>query len=240
MNSYLLQCRTIPLIVYVILLLALLWAPQSVRSFSNNNNNTPLSRYSLPPALSAIVPPPPTPLKSIPLPLKLAGGLFLFGTSVKSKDDKVLSKEILKAAEDVLRVDPLISMELGLGIEAGGIFASSSSKNSAVIVEQKKELSLGNDDDGDDNSDNGESESESESELVTIQMHQMIIEFQLNGGNSWAQARVHGIKYGTETNSPVQLISLGVANMDASLNGGWAEVTLPPPSPPTPPIIKII
>ena len=68
------------------------------------------------------------------------------------------------------------------------------------------------------------------------------MEFQLNGGNSWAQARVCGIQkintppdvlngQGQEPDSKdneIQLISLGVANMDASLNGGWAEVKLPP------------
>jgi hypothetical protein len=142
-------------------------------------------------------------LKTIPLPFKLLGGLFLFAGSVKDTDKK-FSNNILQKAEEILRIDPLISMELGLGIEAGGIFASSK----------------------------------------TTQHHYqiMIMEFQLNGGNSWAQARVCGIQKiytppedgnGQEqqpdnNENEIQLISLGVANMDASLNGGWAEVKLPP------------
>ena len=151
---------------------------------------------------------------------------------MKSKADKAFSKEILKAAEDVLRVDPLISMELGLGIEAGGIFASSSSFTNSVVVVAVNENDNGNDNDND--GDKSESKPESESSVTTttttksksttttIKIHQMVMEFQLNGGNAWAQAKVHGIKYG-ET-GPVQLLSLGVANMDASLSGGWAQV----------------
>lgn len=137
---------------------------------------------------------PPAPsLNSIPLPAKLAGGLFLFQTSVKSRD-KELSKEILIQAEDVLRRDPLISMELGTGLEAGGVFSSSSSIKNGV--------------------------------------HQLVMEFQLNGGNSWAQCRCHGVKYvdgDNDRNSQdaVELISLSVSNMDAAFNGGWAEVTIP-------------
>ena len=136
---------------------------------------------------------PPIPvLKSIPLPAKLAGGLFLFQTSVKGRD-KELSKEILTLAEEVLRRDPLIGMELGPGLEAGGIFSSSSSIESGV--------------------------------------HQLVMEFQLNGGNSWAQCRCHGLKYINNDNcnsqDSVELISLSVSNMDAAFNGGWAEVAMP-------------
>ena len=142
-------------------------------------------------------------LKTIPLPFKLLGGLFLFAGSVKDTDKK-FSQNILQKAEEILRIDPLISMELGLGIEAGGIFASSKSTQHHYQI--------------------------------------MIMEFQLNGGNSWAQARVCGIqkintpedgngqeqKSDNDNVNEIQLISLGVANMDASLNGGWAEVKLPP------------
>lgn len=139
------------------------------------------------------------PLNSIPLPAKLAGGLFLFQTSVKGRD-KELSKEILIQAESVLRNDPLISMELGTGLEAGGVFSSSSSID---------------EDEG-------------------IRIHQLVMEFQLNGGNSWAQCRCHGVKYcanesGGDLNSQdtIELISLSVSNMDAAFNGGWAEVLIP-------------
>ena len=133
----------------------------------------------------------PTPdLKSIPLPVKLAGGLFLFQTSVKGRD-KELSKEILIQAEAILRQNPLICMELGTGLEAGGVFSSSSSIEDGV--------------------------------------HQLVMEFQLNGGNSWAQCRCHGLRFSGDNRniSPVELISLSVSNMDAALNGGWVEVTIP-------------
>jgi hypothetical protein len=166
-------------------------------------------------------------LKTIPLPFKLLGGLFLFaGNSVKDSDKK-FSRNILQKAEEILRIDPLISMELGLGIEAGGIFASSISKSTSTSSADAH---------GDNSADTNTAERE-------IQQHHyqiMIMEFQLNGGNSWAQARVCGIQKINDTtdttsgnnnvdnDNEIQLISLGVANMDASLNGGWAEVKLPP------------
>jgi hypothetical protein len=138
-------------------------------------------------ALGLALPPPP-PLKSMPLPAKLAGGLFLFQMSVK-RSDKALCDEILELAQAQLRIDPLIAMELGAGLEAGGVFASNSSAS------QQQSL------------------------------RQLVMEFQINGGNSWAQARVHGIKVGS---APARLVSLDVANMDASLMGGFAKVSLPP------------
>ena len=165
---------------------------------SRNNNNNDINNGHLLEQIQI-----PT-LKTIPLPFKLLGGLFLFAGSVKDTDKK-FSQNILQKAEEILRIDPLISMELGLGIEAGGIFASSKSTQHHYQI--------------------------------------MIMEFQLNGGNSWAQARVcgiqkintpdgsHGQGQGQEpgnNENEIQLLSLGVANMDASLNGGWAEVKLPP------------
>ncbi|OEU11874.1 hypothetical protein FRACYDRAFT_244994 [Fragilariopsis cylindrus CCMP1102] len=167
-------------------------------SSTSTSTSTSTSSLSLPEQIQI-----PT-LKTIPLPFKLLGGLFLFAGSVKDNSDKKFSQNILQKAEEILRIDPLISMELGLGIEAGGIFASSKSTQHHYQI--------------------------------------MIMEFQLNGGNAWAQARVCGIQ---KINAPpedgneqvqepdskdneIQLISLGVANMDASLNGGWAEVKLPP------------
>lgn len=136
--------------------------------------------------------PPAPPLKSIPLPAKLAGGLFLFQTSVK-KRDKDLSRQILNQAQEILRRDPLIGMELGAGLEAGGVFSSSSS--------------------------------------VQGGFHQLVMEFQINGGNSWAQCRVRGVDK-VDENLGVQIVSLSVSNMDAALNGGWADVTLPNTSDP--------
>ena len=78
-------------------------------------------------------------------------------------------------------------MELGPGLEAGGVFSSNSSINK--------------------------------------DMKQMVMEFQINGGNSWAMAKVHGVKKG---NGEVFLVSLDVSNMDAALMGGSVQIKLPP------------
>ena len=79
-------------------------------------------------------------------------------------------------------------MELGPGLEAGGIFSSCSSVNNDT--------------------------------------KQMIMEFQINGGNSWAMAKVHGVKIGKGN---VFLVSLDISNMDAALMGGSVQIKLPPP-----------
>ena len=132
------------------------------------------------------LPDPPT-LKPMALPVKLAGGLFLFQKSVKPSD-KDLCKQLLKQAEQVLRQDALIGMELGRELEAGGVFQSTSYRSTGL--------------------------------------HQLVAEFQINGGNSWAQARMYGAQQEDEGDVP-RLISLQVANMDASLNGGWSDVPVP-------------
>lgn len=62
-------------------------------------------------------------LKQLPLPLKLGFGLFLFQSSV-ARADRPLADEILAAAQKALRADPRVTMELGMGVEAGGVFAS--------------------------------------------------------------------------------------------------------------------
>mmetsp|Transcript_13133 Transcript_13133/g.15026 ORF Transcript_13133/g.15026 Transcript_13133/m.15026 type:complete len:208 (-) Transcript_13133:48-671(-) len=132
-------------------------------------------------------------LKSLPLPLKLAGGLFLFSTSVKQRD-KELSQKLLRQAEVTLRNDPLISMELGTGLEAGGIFSSSST--------------------------------------ITDDAHQLVMEFQINGGNSWAQCQCYGYSSNAKNNNidddeeECQILSLRVSNMDAALSGGWMDVKI--------------
>jgi hypothetical protein len=134
------------------------------------------------------LPPPPPPLRSIPLPAKLAGGLFLFQTSVK-RTDRPFCDEILAAAQAQLRADPIIMMELGAGLEAGGVFSSSVCQTDSI--------------------------------------RQVVMEFQINGGNSWAQAKVHGIQV---DQAPVYLVSLEVSNMDAALmtNVPPFRVKLPP------------
>jgi hypothetical protein len=146
--------------------------------------------------------PPPPALQTLPLPVKLAGGLFLFVSSVK-RQDKALCQEILSLAETTLRQDPLIQMELGSGLEAGGVFASATA--SCTVNHQD----------------------------CNCNMKQFVCEFQLQGGNSWAQARAYGVKRLSSSSSVQQqqrqlaeLVTLQVANMDASLNGGWAEIPI--------------
>ena len=53
-------------------------------------------------------------------------------TSVPS-DKKQLSNELKAVAVTALRADPRVTMELGMGIEAGGIFTSASTVDSLVI-----------------------------------------------------------------------------------------------------------
>ena len=66
--------------------------------------------------------------------MKLAAGLFLFGNSVKERD-RPMAAQLKVLAEQMLRSDPRVTMELGVGIEAGGIFscASSATGNAMVI-----------------------------------------------------------------------------------------------------------
>ena len=70
-------------------------------------------------------------LKPPPLPLKLAGGLFLFGTSVPQQNRATAAK-LQALAQEALRADPTVSMELGMGIEAGGIFACATSDDGGL------------------------------------------------------------------------------------------------------------
>lgn len=119
--------------------------------------------------------PPPPELKRVNLPAMLAGGLFLFATSVPSSQ-RGLADQILQLAQDALRADALVLMELGPGLEAGNVYASSYARSKNV--------------------------------------DQLVLQFQINGGNAWAQ----GIGYGIQDENGVKLISLEVANMDAVLN----------------------
>jgi len=172
---------------------------------------------------------------------------------IKNANDKKSSKKILQAAETVIRNDPIISNELGVGIEAGGIYASktsSKSSSSMVIITNNNNPSVKNEN-GDGDGYDYYSTIQTQTQ-IQYQYQIMIIEFQLNGGNSWAQARVCGIQKrnikeintihteeeekqlllpdsnNNDNNNVVQLISLGVANMDVSFYGGWVEVKLPP------------
>ncbi|KAL7490883.1 hypothetical protein ACHAWT_000699 [Skeletonema menzelii] len=129
------------------------------------------------------VTPPPPELNRVPLPVMLAGGLFLFATSVPSSQ-KSRADKLLRLAQEVLRSDPTVTMELGPGIESGNVYASSNGKDGEV--------------------------------------HQLVLQFQINGGNAWAQ----GCLYGVEDETGVRLISLEVANMDAVLNNQSFQVPL--------------
>mmetsp|Transcript_10001 Transcript_10001/g.21135 ORF Transcript_10001/g.21135 Transcript_10001/m.21135 type:complete len:200 (-) Transcript_10001:114-713(-) len=140
-------------------------------------------------------PPPPPPLQTKALPVMLAGGLFLFGSSV-DKRDRAFADEVLSLAQDALRMDPAVSMELGQGVEAGGVYASSRSTAT----------------DG-----------------AGREVDQIALQFQVEGGNAWAQAVAYGVRYETtgNSNNDVRLVSLQVANMDATMSGTASNVAVP-------------
>lgn len=50
----------------------------------------------------------------------LAGGLFLFASSVP-RSQKKFASELLGLAQQAMRSDPTVSMELGMGVEAGDV-----------------------------------------------------------------------------------------------------------------------
>ena len=62
-------------------------------------------------------------LTNVPLPAKLAGGLFLFAASVPRRD-RALADELLGLAKVALNNDPAVTSELGYGLEPGGVYAS--------------------------------------------------------------------------------------------------------------------
>lgn len=65
-------------------------------------------------------------------------------------------------------------------------------------------------------------------------VQQLVLQFQIEGGNAWAQGIAYGIQpsSGDGGGGVVQLVSLQIANMDASMSGTSYEVPLPttPPS----------
>jgi predicted lactoylglutathione lyase len=144
-------------------------AQSHLLSSPSNEEQEQTQRYDI-----TTLPPPPE-LKRVPLPVMLAGGLFLFATSVPSSQ-RGLADQILQLAQDALRADALVLMELGPGLEAGNVYALSYARSQNV--------------------------------------DQLVLQFQINGGNAWAQ----GIGYGIQDENGVKLISLEVANMDAVLN----------------------
>jgi hypothetical protein len=130
--------------------------------------------------------------KQVPLPIKLAGGLFLFGGSVGRKD-RALADELLALAQRALNEDPAVTAELGYGLETGGVYSSAADGDSA----------------------------EAERRLV--------LQFQIQGGNLWAQGTARGIR--RDPNAPAELLELSVTNMDGAMMGdGGARVRLEPSS----------
>jgi hypothetical protein len=109
------------------------------------------------------------------LPLKLVGGLLLFGTSVP-EDTKPMAAELQALAQRTLRSDPILRMELGEGVEAGGIFASATSPDEDALI----------------------------------------INFQINGGNAWAESTAFGV---VDEDGNLELIDVTVANLASALVG---------------------
>ena len=126
--------------------------------------------------------------KQVPLPIKLAGGLFLFGGSVGRKD-RAFADELLALAQRALNEDPAVTAELGYGLETGGVYASAA---------------------------DGDSEA-----------RRLVLQFQIQGGNLWAQGTARGIR--RDPNAPAELLELSVTNMDGAMMGdGGARVRLAP------------
>jgi hypothetical protein len=53
---------------------------------------------------------------------------------------------------------------------------------------------------------------------------QLVLQFQIEGGNAWAQGVAYGIK--AIPDGEVHLVSLEVANMDATINGKPFEINV--------------
>ena len=133
--------------------------------------------------------------------------MFLFASSVPQQD-RAFANALLEQAQAALRNDPTITMELGYGVEAGGVYAS---QRTQYVSENEG-----------------------------VNYDQLVLQFQIEGGNAWAQGVAYGIRpYSSDgpgsddkdtTTSNVQLVSLEVANMDASLNGTPFEVNIPLPT----------
>ena len=159
------------------------------------------------------LPPPPPELKRVPLPAMLAGGLFLFAASVP-RSRREFASELLGLAQQALRSDPTVSMELGMGVEAGGVYASSSGR---ALVEGGRG---------------------SGGAARTRTWEQLVLQFQITGGNAWAQGVAYGVREvgwrgggaGDGDNDgdggQVHLLALEVANMDAVLNGESFQVPM--------------
>ena len=154
---------------------------------------------TIPPSSSTLLqavpkPPPPPDFRPKPLPVLLGGGLFLFRANHrgKSPEDRRVVETLLQQAQDALRQDPTVTLELGSGVEAGGVYASQKTHR------------------GD--------------------WDQLVVQFQIQGGNAWAQGVAYGVRStisnNNNNNNKIRLVSLEVANMDASMNGTPLEVPI--------------
>ena len=56
-------------------------------------------------------------------------------------------------------------------------------------------------------------------------IEQIVLQFQIQGGNVWAQGLAYGIK--SLDQPALRLVSLQVANMDASMNGTPFNIPIP-------------
>ena len=144
--------------------------------------------------LPAEIPPPPK-LNRASLPAMLAGGILFFVTSVPPAQRK-FADELLKQSQETLRCDPTVSMELGMGIESGGVYAASYMPYCKEKIKYRSK-----------------------------NVDRLIIQFQINGGNVWAQGVAYGIRE-CEGCNKVQLLMLEVANMDAILNNKSFRIPL--------------
>jgi hypothetical protein len=143
---------------------------------------------------STNIPPAPE-LKRASLSSMLAGGIFLFATSV-SPGQRKFADQLLTLSQEALRSDPTITMELGMGIESGGVYTSSYISNR-----------------------------DDEDAFQGRTVDRLIVQFQINGGNAWAQGIAYGIRDCLEPEK-VRLLTLEVANMDAVLNNQSFKVPL--------------
>jgi len=158
------------------------------------------------------VSPPPPDFRPKSLPIILAGGLLLFASSPVSEKNKPFAKELLQQAQNALNADPTITMELGQNLEAGGIYAAEFATRTTTTGAGTRQ-----------------------------QVDQLVLQFQIEGGNAWAQGVAYGIQTpnnddkdeassdsDNKSDPNVQLVSLEVANMDASINGTPLNIPIVP------------
>lgn len=159
--------------------------PASLRIQHQQGLGTDLSLKAV---ASTFFPPPPD-FTPAPLPLILAGGLWLFRTSVPAPD-RDLCTALLEQAQQVLCQDPLVTGELGQGLETGGVYASQRTTSTAG-------------------------------------WEQLVVQFQIEGGNTWAQGLCYGAMPAGNKDRRIQLVSLSVSNMDSSMNRTPFQVRIP-------------